>query len=383
MKKNKTNLRELAFSYQDNCRQLREIAERVEAENRDFTDDERAQRDVLMRENDILRTKIAAVGADGVIARDSAPVDADEFLREHLAQRQPVSIELRRDVQTSAALDDTGIIRVNEQEMLKPLREGLIYHALGISVRTGLSAGKLRWAKHGKATASFAGEGERAVDSKIDFDKLDTKPERLVVAIPVTREELESSEGTVESVIREGMPAAIVDVVNEALLSPVGTYTDSEGATKSKKVVGPFVSAQKFNFAGAVPTRAELLAMKARVAASGIKFSAACFVMTEEMKAQLEATPVDTGSGRFLCENDKVLGFPVFTSSAIGGGNIGFGDWTYQAAGFFGPMALTVDPYTLSRQNATDFVLNAHFATATLYPEAFVLGVAKAAASVK
>jgi HK97 family phage major capsid protein len=117
--------------------------------------------------------------------------------------------------------------------------------------------------------------------------------------------------------------------------------------------------------------------MKSTVA-SGINLVAPCWVMTEATKAELEDVKVDAGSGRFLCENDQILGYPVFTTSAIGEGNIGFGDWSYQAAGFFGSMSMIVDPYTLSRQNATDFVLNAQFATATLYQEAFVLGVAKA-----
>ena len=90
---------------------------------------------------------------------------------------------------------------------------------------------------------------------------------------------------------------------------------------------------------------------------------------------------LDAGSGRFLVENDMLLGCPVFTTEFIGQGNIGFGDWSYQAAGFFGAMNLAVDPYTLLRQNSTDFVLNAHFATTTLYEEAFVLGKVKAVTS--
>ena len=39
-------------------------------------------------------------------------------------------------------------------------------------------------------------------------------------------------------------------------------------------------------------------------------------------------------------------------------------------------MSLVVDPYTLARNNATDFVLNTNFGTETLYKEAFVMGKA-------
>lgn len=118
--------------------------------------------------------------------------------------------------------------------------------------------------------------------------------------------------------------------------------------------------------------------MKAAVAKAGIATATCCFVMTETMKAELEDVTVDAGSGRFLCENDRILGFPVFCTDAIGEGNIGFGDWGYQAAGFFGPMNFVVDPYSLSLEDSTRFVLNTDFATVTLRPEAFILGVAKA-----
>lgn len=368
--------RDLILSLEENRTRLRELADTAAAENRELTEAERVEAEGLRREIELQRMRVAA-GPAAVPA--AASINREQYLRECMAERRPATFMLSRELMTSAGVEDTGIIRIDEQEMLKPLRAGLIYDKLGINVRSGNSGNKLRWARHGNAIAQFASEGERLTDAKVDFDALSVKPERLGVAIPVTREELESSEGIVENVIREEMPAAVVDTVNDALLNTTGTYTNTEGAEKPRKVHGPFVDCDRVQFAGAVPTRKELLKLKAKVTATGIQLTAPCFVMTETMKAELEEVKVDAGSGRFLCENDHVLGIPVFTSPAIGEGNIGFGDWSYQAAGFFGAMAVTVDPYTLARQNATDFVLNTHFATATLYKEAFVLGVAKGA----
>ena len=288
--------------------------------------------------------------------------------------RNPVTLMFTREIQTTAALEGTGIIPVNEQEMLKPLRAGLIYDKVGITIRTGL-VGSLRWPKHGKATARFVGEAEKLTESKIDWDKITVSPKRLGVAIPVTRQELFNSEGVVESVITAEMPQAIIDAINEHLFT-----TDKSG----RVVYGPFATAgevggcKKVTFAGAVPTRKELLRMKAAVAKAGINPSACCFVMTETMKAELEDVPVDTGSGRFLCENDRILGFPVFCTDVIGENNIGFGDWSYQAAGFFGQLDFIVDPYSLSLEDSTRFVLNTDFATVTLRPEAFILGTVTA-----
>ena len=377
MKKKTVQVRELVDKYQTNCNRISEIADTCEREQRERNEAEDAEYKALSRENQVLQMRMHAIAVES----NTVPnVDTDEVLREMLLNKNSkVTISLMREVtpQTTAALADTGIIPVAEQEMLKPIRLGLIYDKVGLNIRSGL-IGTLRWPKHSKAVASFADEAERLTDSKVDWDKLETSGHRLGIAIPVTREELEDSHGIVENVVKEEMPAAIVDEINAALFTTTRDYTAKDGSTKQRKVYGPFVKAAETvtNFASNVPTRKELLKIVASVA-SKVKMIAPCWIMTEAMKAELRDVKVDTGSGRFLCENDMILGYPVFTTEAIGADYIGFGDWSYQAAGFFGPMNLVVDPYTLARKNSVDFVLNTRFGTVTLREEAFVLGKVK------
>lgn len=365
-------LRELITRHQENNERINEIADACEKENRERNESENAEYETLVRDNSIIEMKIRAIQSPAI----PQTVDPDTLLRESINSNQRVTVMLMRDMMMTPDLDGTGIIPIQQQEMLKPLREGLIWNLVGLTIRTGLRGGTLRWPRHGKGQASWVNEGERLEDSKIDWSKLETNPQRLGCAISVTREELNDSEGIVEGVVREEMPAAIIDCVNEALFTTSATYTNAKGEEKDRVIYGPFVKAAEnpFEFAGDVPTRKELLKMKAQILKTGLKLIAPCWVMTEDMKAELEDTKVDAGSGRFVCENDRILGYPVFTTSAIGEGNIGFGDWAYQAAGFFDSMNMIVDPYTLARNNAVDFVLNARFGTVTLYEEAFVLG---------
>lgn len=353
---------------QERKARLQEIGDAVQRENRNFTPEEKAEIEEIQRQLQLDRI---------ALERESTPVqtpavNADKILRDTLFAGKKVTISLQRDLMATPVVEGTGLIPIDEQEMIKPLRTGLIWDQVGIRICTGLPMGQLRWPKHTKATAYFASEGEKAIDSKVDFTKLDCKPERIVCAIPVTKELLESTSGVVEGVIKEEQPAAVIDLVNSALFA-----TDPAG----RKVYGPLVEAAKtpFAFAGDVPTRKELLQMKAKVAAAGLKVdpSTCCWVMTENMKTELEDVKVDAGSGRFVCEEGKVLGFPVYVTDAIPEGAIAFGDWSFQAGGFFGPMDTTVDPYTLARQNSVDFVLNTHFGTATLAKEAFVIGAKK------
>ena len=379
MKKKTVQVRELVDKYQTNCNRISEIADTCEKEQRERNEAEDAEYKALSRENQLLQMRMHAIAVEAGTPQN---VNTDEVLREMLLNKNSkVTISLMREVtpQTTAALADTGIIPVQEQEMLKPIRLGLIYDKVGLNIRSGL-IGTLRWPKHSKAVAQFADEAERLTDSNIDWSKLETSGHRLGIAIPVTREELEDSHGIVENVVKEEMPAAIVDEINAALFTTTADYTAKDGSTKQRKVYGPFVKAAETvtNFAAAVPTRKELLKIVAKVA-SRVKMIAPCWIMTEAMKAELRDVKVDEGSGRFLCENDMILGYPVFTTNAIGADYIGFGDWSYQAAGFFGDMNLVVDPYTLARNNAVDFVLNTRFGTVTLREEAFVLGKVKTA----
>lgn len=383
MEEKKLNIRSLVNKYQENCERINAIADACELEKRERNEKEEAEYKALSRENSLLQMRMQAEAAK-VYAEEGQPVDSDKLLRENLIEKnQKVTISLMREAvvtpQTTAALADTGIIPVSEQEILTPIRKGLIYDKVGLPIRSGL-AGKLRWPIHGKAIASFADEAERLVDSKIDFSKLEMQGYRLGIAIPVTKEELEDSHGIVESVIKSEAPAAIVDVINDALFSVDKKYTAADGQKHDRKVFGPFVKAAEsaIAFAGAVPTRKELLKMLSKVS-SVVDMVNPCWIMNEAMKAELQDVKVDAGSGRFVCENDMILGYPVFTTAAIGDGNIGFGDWSYQAAGFFGSMSFIADPYTLARMNAVDFVLNARFGTVTLREDAFVLGKAKGA----
>lgn len=378
IKKQKT-IRELIQRHQENVARIEEIANLCEQENRERTESEGAEYAKLVRDNDIISMKLQALQSPALpLAEKSVE---SQFREAAQSGVRKVELVLTRDVELmkTTVAEGTGIIPIKEEDMLKPLREGLIWDKVGLKIVTGHTGQTLRWPKHGKGQAQWAEEGERAVDDKIDFSKLTTQPHRLVHAIPVTNEALESSEGIIEGVIRQEMPAAVIDLINDALFTTDENYVAKVGGSKARVVYGPFVKAAKtpFEFASEVPTRKELLKMKAKVTKTGIKLVAPCWVMTEDMKAELEDAKVDAGSGRFICENDRILGYPVFTTEAIGEGNIGFGDWVYQAGGFFGPISFIADPYTLLRQNSVDFVLNAHFGTATLYEEAFVLGKKK------
>ena len=141
-KEQKVSVRQLADRYQANCNRIGEIADTCENEQRERTDEETAEYNGLLRENQLLVMRMQAainVGQPSNAAPHSTTAQLREALTEAMegGSRNGIVLALTREIQGTEALAGTGIIPVNEQEMLKPLRAGLIYDKVGITIRTG------------------------------------------------------------------------------------------------------------------------------------------------------------------------------------------------------------------------------------------------------
>ena len=146
---------------------------------------------------------------------------------------------------------------------------------------------------------------------------------------------------------------------------------------------GPFASAKASGaFAGATPTYKELLEMKGKIASTGVEMIGFCYIMSEAMKAALEATPVDAGSGRMIIENGAIAGYPVFCTEYINyGSNKEKADVEYVAAGCFGylptnqhgEVRMIFDPYTQAKNDVIVITMNADWSITTVRKDAFAL----------
>ena len=370
MNKNYINTRELLDKYQANCDRIGQIADLCEKEKRERTEAETSEYNALVRDNQMLEMRMRAITtAAAVDARNR--IDADKVVRENVAAGRQTEIRLVRDMVMVADAAAGGIIPIQIQDILKPLEEGLILNKVGLSMPTGL-AGEYVWPVYEAVEASIVGEGVSLSDSSIEMSKLTASPERIGIAIPVSRETINQTSGLIETIVRELMPAAVARLINRILFST----TKVSGATN---LVGPFVSALSTKVTlSSVPTFKELNAMKAKVLETGIDGEHLCWTMTKSMAAILEGEPVNTkGVFKPIIENGTMCGLPVFTTNCMRNGTteyIGLGDWRYQPMGLFGQMSFIVDPYSQARKNAVDFVLNADYGTKTLRPEAFLIG---------
>lgn len=375
MSKKTVNVRELVNKYQTNCDRIGEIADLCEKEQRERTEAETAEYNALMRENQLLQMKMQAVAVEQLRENPNTSAEASRIIRENVAAGRQTRIMLMRDLVMVSDVTAGGIIPVKMQDILDPLVEGLILDKVGLPMPTGL-AGDYIWPTYETVEATIQGEGVALTDTEISMSKLTASPQRIGIAIPVTRQAINQTEGVVEMVVKRLMPLSVTMLLNKIMFST----TKVTGATT---LVGPFVAlASSPVEVSTEPTFKDFNGLKAKVLATGVDGEHLCWVMTKAQKAIAEATPKDAGSGIMVCENDHIAGLPVFTTNYIGEGFIGLGDWRYQPMGLFGDISFIIDPYSQARKDAVDFVLNVNYGTTTLRTEAFALAKCKTTAGV-
>lgn len=362
----KLSVRQIIDKYQKNCARISELADTCEKENRSRSEEENSEYDSLVRDNELLRMRMQAEAANAAMVGNPV-ADANAIVRENLAAGRQTKIVLMRDLMMVSDATSGGIVPLQIQDVIDPLTEGLIIDKLGLPMPTGL-AGDYVWPTYEAVEASIVGEGVALSDTKVNLAKLTAQPQRIGIAIPVTRESINQSNGIIEEIVKRIIPKSLSMLMNKVLLS-------TTKVTAATSLVGPFVGlAAKAEKMSAVPTFLDFVNIKAKVLAAGIDGEHLCWVMTQAQKAIAEATPKDAGSGLMICDNDKIAGIPVFCSHYIGEGYVGLGDWRYQPMGLFGDISFVIDPYSKARSNAVDFVLNVNYATTTLQSKAFVLG---------
>ena len=374
------NFREAYERLEANKKRLAEMADALEKDNtrERLTDAEEAERRQLVREMEIIEMKIKAnTPTIGVMQRSDIE-EANRRIRECVKNGQRFEIRISRAVASGFGGNASGYLNpaasgnpspVTMGDIVEPLYQHTILSAIGSPLLTGLK-GNYQWPVVESFEATINDEAAALGDTKIPLSKLLAKPERIGVAVPITREAMNETGDLLHTICTQYMPVAVAALMNKVMFSKAKVT----GATN---LVGPFVnvkSTHKKTYTGDAPTTKDLLALKAAVLSTGVMPDGLCFVMTETTKALLESTPKWAGaSAPIVDENGNINGVPVFTSAYVAEGDVEFGAFKYAPQGLFGDMSIIVDPYTLARKNAVDFVLNVDYAVSVLRQEAFAL----------
>ena len=368
---------------------MNEISDKVQAENRPMTEAEQREYNTLQSDFAKLGRELS-LNADMVssLKNSSSEVKTQEaLLREVLAEaakkggKSEYVITAR---EWTAGIDmakvaEGGMIPLTIKDILPPLEQGLIHDKVGIPIETGV-VGDIQWPVLGAVEATVKGEKEALTDTGIDMSKVVAKKVRVGITIPVSGSAITSTSTNLLGLIQSQAGKGIVRLLNRVIFSHQNFTSDFHG---------PFAGAKaQIAFAGAVPTYKELLQMKGKVMGEGVEPVGFCYVMSENMKSILEATPIDAGSGRMIVENGAINGYPVFTTEFINYGSnkqpaegveyIGAGCWGYLPVNQYDELRVIVDPYSRAKEDIVQITINGDWSITTLRTQAFALGVTKA-----
>ena len=368
---------------------MNEISDKVQAENRPMSEAEKREYDTLQSDFAKLGRELS-LNADMVssLKNSSSEVKTQEaLLREVLAEaakkggKSEYVITAREWTNgiDMAKVAEGGMIPLTIKDILPPLEQGLIHDKVGIPIETGVM-GDIQWPVLGAVEATVKGEKESLADTGIDMSKVVAKKVRVGITIPVSGSAITSTSTNLLGLIQSQAGKGIVRLLNRVIFSHQNFTSDFHG---------PFAGAKaQIAFAGAVPTYKELLQMKGKVMGEGVEPVGFCYVMSENMKSILEATPIDAGSGRMIVENGAINGYPVFTTEFINYGSnkqkaedveyIGAGCWGYLPVNQYDELRVIVDPYSRAKDDIVQITINGDWSITTLRTQAFALGVTKA-----
>lgn len=378
MPKDKFNFREVAERIDAINNRLRELAAQLEnnEEREDFTPAEKKERDSLLREKQIKEMQLAA-NTPNFHVRDNSDIDdVNAQMRDAVNQGQRFQVTIHQ-----GAMRDTfggnmstysadGLSGANPSglttgDIVGPLYAKNLLSVIGAPLLTGLT-GNHQWPVLESFEASISGEAVQLGDTKIPLGKLIAKPDRIGIAVPITRQALIETNDLLRTCATQYMPVALSALMNKAMFS-------KEKLNNATNIVGPFVGMKSSKyFAGEFPTYAELNKLRSDVLESNVETDGMCYVMSETMKAELQSHARWNGAQDAIVDNNgKIAGVPVYTTSDVAQGTVLFGCFKYCPQAFFGDMSFIVDPYSEVKKGIINFVLEANYALTVLRPEAF------------
>lgn len=373
--KEKLNLRETYERMAVIKNRMTEMADALEndKEREAFTEAETAEMRDLQRELTILQSR--ALASTIVVDKQSNVADINKQLREAISKGEQFAFRVSRAVASDFGGDASGYADpatstnpapVTIGDIVEPLIPKTILGTIGVPLLTNLK-GNYMYPVVEAFEATINDEAAELGDTKIPLNKLLAKPERIGLAVPVTREAITETNGLIQSVCTEWMPVAVAALMNKIMFA-------TEKVTGATNLVGPFVNlASGHKIEGDISLKS-LLNLKGVVMNENVQGENLCYVCNHTTLGILEATPAWEGScAKAICEDGKIAGIPVFATSLVPDNTVLFGDWKYAPQGIFGDISFVVDPYTLARKNAVDFVLNMDYAITTLREEAFAM----------
>jgi HK97 family phage major capsid protein/HK97 family phage prohead protease len=276
---------------------------------------------------------------------------------------------LRRDLTVGAATAGGNLVatELDAGSFIDLLRNASALDQAGATVLTGLTGNLAIPRQSGAGTAYWVAESGSSTESQQTVDQVSLTPKTVAAFTDYSRRLMIQSSIDVENMVRSDLARVLALKIDLA-----GLYgTGSNGEPLGLKLTTGIGTE---NFAAAIPTFAEVVALESDVATANALLGSPVYLMNAAMRGGLKTKAKDAGSGLFVMEGNEVNGYRGVLSNQVESGDLWFGNFADLIIGYFSGLDLMVDPYTHSTSGTVRVVAMQDVDIAVRHPESFSRG---------
>ena len=204
-----------------------------------------------------------------------------------------------------------------------------------------------------------------AQDGAGKFSKVTLSPKRLTAFVDLSKQLLNQTSASVEQMIREDLINAVAEKLQKTVLG--------NGAGSATEPTGLFngVTADTAAFAYDDAVNMEAVLEGANV------YGDYKYIVNPMAKAVLRTTSMDKGSGKFVYENNEILGVGALSTNSVVNKGVIIGDFKQMVIANFGALDITVDEVSRAAYGQIRLVVNFYVDYAVKRPSAFVKRILK------
>lgn len=227
-------------------------------------------------------------------------------------------------------------------DFIDVLRNSSSVMQAGATMLNGLS-GDVKIPKKATASASsWVTEGNPVSESEMTVSSVSMTPRHLGAFTDITRQLLQQTSLSVESLVRDDLAQAIALAIDLGALAGDGT---GGAPTGIKSTSG--INTVDFGTAPVlVPSFAQAVEMETKVAEDNALQGNLAYIMNAAMVGALKTTEKATGTAQFVVEpGGTVNGYRAIVSNQAASGDAYFGNFADLLIGFWSGLDILVDPY--------------------------------------
>lgn len=285
-----------------------------------------------------------------------------------------------RAAYTATTEAQTGVvIDEDQQEMLLPLEQNLVFSKAGVRMMTNLK-GNIYWPKHSAVSVNWEGENAAAKDGSGKFEKGTVfAPRRLTAYVDISKQLLIQENRRVELLIRQ-QAAVAFDQKIEATAFSTDAHTENVPDGIFQETPTAVTGAMSWENIVKLEEKADL---------NNALFGNLAYIMHPSLVAKAKTKVKDaSGAGGFIFQGNgdgmlngykalRTNNMPKELQEAGDEYGIVFGNWADYFLGQWGSIEMLVDQYTQSINGMVRLVFTGYFNMGFVRPESFAVGSLK------